>query len=318
MRYVIPLTFAVTCALTALLGVDPRLPAPAAAVRPDLAQRLGGIEEKAVEGDFREVLALAEELRPELIGGVPESKPLLARLEVQIATANLALGDVPGATQALERALQWDPQLVLNPQTASRKLTNLLAGLRTGWDRGVAAAPAAQPTAAVPASVPAAAPPAAVPAPTQLAGATPTPISLPSPLTSGEDEEAAARWREMPDTQGWWSALTGQPCRIDFEDLARLTVREGRLDEGQRVNWLDFGDAATVAVLARADEPIVTPLAFGFHESGGPPAAVWIRFEARGEVRRGVLPLKVGGRYLELARTAEAPGVLRGRNTSMR
>ena len=313
MRYVIPLTFAVTCALTALLGVDPRLPAPAAAVRPDLAQRLGALEQKAVEGDFREVLALAEELRPELTGGVPESKPLLARLEVQVATANLALGDVPGATQALERALQWDPDLSLNPQTASRKLSNLLAGLRTGWDRGVASGPGAQP--ALPASAPA---PAPAPAPTQMAAATPTTVALPSPLTSGEDEEAAARWRDMPDTQGWWSALTGQPCRIDFEDLARLTVREGRLDEGQRVNWMEFGDAATVAVLARADEPIVTPLAFGFHESGGPPAAVWIRFEARGEVRRGVLPLKVGGRYLELARTAEAPGVLRGRNTSMR
>src|SRR5262245_20816848 len=105
MRYVIPLTFAVTCALTALLGVDPRLPAPSAAVRPDLAQRLGGVEEAAVAGDFREVLAMAGDLRKELLSGAPESNPLLARLEVQVATANLALGDVPGATQALERAL---------------------------------------------------------------------------------------------------------------------------------------------------------------------------------------------------------------------
>jgi hypothetical protein len=308
MRYVIPLTFAVTCALTALLGVEPSLPAPTAAVKPELAQRIGALEAASLEGDFREVLALAGDLRDELRRGLPDSKALLARLEVQVATANLALGDLAGATQALQQALEWDPQLKLDPTTAPRKLSKLLGGLRSGWDEAAQAqAPDAAPA---PAAGPSTAPP-------QLSAAV-SPSLPPSPLSASEDEEAAARWRAMPDSKGWWSALTGQPCRINFEDLARLTVREGRLDEGQRVNWSEFGDASTVAVLARADQPIVTPLAFGFHESGGPPAAVFIRFEARGEVRRGVLPLKVGGRYLELARTAEAPGVLRGRNTSNR
>jgi hypothetical protein len=317
MRYVIPLTFAVTCALTALLGVEPSLPAPTAAVRPELAQRIGKLEAASLEGDFREVLALAGELRDELRRGLPDSKTLLARLEVQVATANLALGDLAGATQALQQALEWDPQLKLDPATAPRKLSKLLAGMRSGWDVDARPEPATGAVAAqAPDTVPA---PAARPrtAPAQLAAAV-SPSLPPSPLSASEDAEAAARWRAMPDSKGWWSALTGQPCRINFEDLARLTVREGRLDDGQRVNWSEFGDASTVAVLARADQPIVTPLAFGFHESGGPPAAVFIRFEARGEVRRGVLPLKVGGRYLELARTAEAPGVLRGRNTSNR
>jgi len=320
MRYVIPLTFAITCALTALLGVDPRLPTSTAAVQPSLAQRVRGLEETAVSGDFRAVLTLATPLREELIAEVPDARPLLARLEVQVATANLALGDVAGATQSLQRALEWNPKLILNPATASRKLSNLLSGLRREPELDLepesAPALAEAPAPEAPAPEPAVEPDEAA---TPAVAASPASAGiLRSLVSAGEDDEAAERWRLMPDRPGWWSALMGQPCRIDFEDLARLTVREGRLDEGQRVNWAEFGEASTVAVLSRADQPIVTPLAFGFHESGGPPAAVWLRFESRGTVRRRVLPLKVGGRYLELARTAEAPRVLRGRNTSMR
>ena len=341
MRYVIPFTFAFTCAFTALLGIDPSPRAPAAAVRSGLEEQLGTIERSAVDGEFREVLARAGTLRDELAAGRPDSRPLLARLEVQVATANLALGDLAGATQALERALAANPALKLDPQTAPRKLAKLLAGLQTGFQLEAATgledeampAPARKPVGAAPvpapAPVPVAARPVARPAePTPVPAAPAAGTQLASAPSAGvlrglakmtpEEELAAERWRTMPDSAGWWSARTGQPCRIRFDDVARLTVREGRLDDGQRVNWAEFGDAASVAVLQRADQPIVTPLAFGFHESGGPPAAVWIRFESRGEVRRGVLPLKVGGRYLELGRTAEAPGVLRGRNASLR
>jgi len=94
--------------------------------------------------------------------------------------------------------------------------------------------------------------------------------------------------------------LLGKPCTIDFGDIRAVIVRQGDLAHGQQILWKrDIGSRARAGRIARDDKPVVVPLAFGFHPSGGRPTAAYSKVQGPRPLD-GVIPLKVADTFLEL------------------
>lgn len=132
----------------------------------------------------------------------------------------------------------------------------------------------------------------------------------PSEAIVDTEVEQASRPSDLalasPATQGGqdphWTALLGKPCRIDFGRVEALVVREGGLTHGQEVLWRrDVRPRRRVGRLAREDARTVVPLAFGIHPGSGRPSAAYIKLRSGGRTLDGVIPLKVGGRYLTMS-----------------
>lgn len=98
----------------------------------------------------------------------------------------------------------------------------------------------------------------------------------------------------------WWLHLKGQPCHVGFASHPGLNVRAGSLTDGAIVKWRNFSKNKAVARLFKRKDPVVTPIAFGFTKKGGPPLAAQIEFDHAGKRVKGVMALRINGRYLKL------------------
>jgi hypothetical protein len=90
----------------------------------ELRSQVGALEEQVRSARFEEALVDVPGLRKQLAvapAGSPRTN-LIVQTEVLAATAELALGRATGAEASLERALDADPDLVLDPATTPRKV----------------------------------------------------------------------------------------------------------------------------------------------------------------------------------------------------
>ena len=97
-----------------------------------LRDRVGRLEERVRTAHFEEALALAPDLRARLGRAEPGGTRtnLIAQMEVLAATAELALGRQREAEVSLQRAIEADPSLSLDPATTSPKVLRALAAAR--------------------------------------------------------------------------------------------------------------------------------------------------------------------------------------------
>ena len=107
--------------------------APAGAVdfaTPDA--RLRDLEGLLEEGHFRTVIAVAKSTRQALaaLGEAPGTGARRARLEVLVATAEVALGRNASARASFRRALDATPGLALDESTTSPKVLKVLDSAR--------------------------------------------------------------------------------------------------------------------------------------------------------------------------------------------
>ena len=98
----------------------------------NLDRELAEIETLLASAHFHAVVSVAELTRELLSGheGHPELKTRRARLEVMIATAQVALGQRAVAQRSMMRALYADPALSLDEGTTSPKVLELLREAR--------------------------------------------------------------------------------------------------------------------------------------------------------------------------------------------
>jgi hypothetical protein len=90
----------------------------------ELRSQVGALEEQVRSARFEEALVDVPGLRKQLAVAPAGSTRtnLIVQTEVLAATAELALGRATGAEASLERALDADPDLVLDPATTPRKV----------------------------------------------------------------------------------------------------------------------------------------------------------------------------------------------------
>lgn len=89
-----------------------------------LSREVGALEEQVRTARFEEALRAVPPLRQQLAGApVGNTRTnLIVQTEVLAATAELALGRATGAEASLERALDANPDLVLDPSKTPRKV----------------------------------------------------------------------------------------------------------------------------------------------------------------------------------------------------
>jgi len=106
----------------------------------DLDRELVEIETLLASAHFHAVVSVAELTREMLSTheGQPELNTRRARLEVMIATAQVALGRRVVAQRSMMRALQAEPALCLDERTTSPKVLELLREARRRSDIGQA------------------------------------------------------------------------------------------------------------------------------------------------------------------------------------
>ena len=106
----------------------------------DLDRELVEIETLLASAHFHAVVSVAELTREMLSTheGQPELNTRRARLEVMIATAQVALGRRAVAQRSMMRALQAEPALCLDERTTSPKVLELLREARRRSDIGQA------------------------------------------------------------------------------------------------------------------------------------------------------------------------------------
>lgn len=125
------------------------------------------------------------------------------------------------------------------------------------------------------------------------------------PDVSGQQEpekEAPAPQEEAAPT--WWSGLVGKRCvvRLDEAGFSGLSVREGELRDGERVDWSSrFGKARKVGSIRAKGSATVLVEALGFGADGLPNAALVTLDKGK----RGVVSLQVEGKQV---RIEPAPG----------
>lgn len=145
------------------------------------------------------------------------------------------------------------------------------------------------------------------PSPAAAAPPSAGPDATPSPAggAAGGGGVAAAA---PPDAAGGaeagadrWTALLGKRCRLDLGDIDALVVRGGNLRHGQEVLWRrDIGSQPRIGRIRRGDPLTVVPLAFGFRPGTERPSAAYMRLERSEGNLEGIVPLRVGGRYVEV------------------
>jgi hypothetical protein len=92
----------------------------------------------------------------------------------------------------------------------------------------------------------------------------------------------------------------GKTCRLDFGGVSGgISVRRGRLEDGQEVDWeRDFGPADKLGLIPAGPKVRVEVKAIG--RTNGEPSAAWVVFRNRGTSLNGVISLKVGEKKLQL------------------
>ena len=99
-----------------------------------LERVLGEISSLVVSADFQGAIRRAEATR-DWAGDVPRSPDGLrarAELEVLLCTAQIALGDRPGALRSMQRAVYVGPLLSLDESTTSPRVVDLFRAARGG------------------------------------------------------------------------------------------------------------------------------------------------------------------------------------------
>jgi len=91
-------------------------------------------------------------------------------------------------------------------------------------------------------------------------------------------------------------------CRLDFGEITGgISVRRGRLNDGQDVDWdKDFGDAAKIGLIPAGDKVRVEVRGIGYAD--GKPVAASVVFRNRSVSLSGVIALVVGDKSLQLVR----------------
>ncbi len=118
-----------------IAGTEPAPPAAsrAPARRDSLQRRLDSSEAQLREARFEEALEGAGSVRDLLNSrGVGPHDPLRVQVELIAATARIALGEMEAALACLERALQAQPDLELDPVQVSPRV---IAALRAARNR---------------------------------------------------------------------------------------------------------------------------------------------------------------------------------------
>jgi hypothetical protein len=125
--------------LICVVGLFPTRPADAAEGTPVPARGLVALERAVDEidalvlaADFQGAIERAEATRPgtrDLLR-TPEALRARARLEVLLSTAQIALGDRPGARRSMQRAVYVWPLLSLDERTTSPRVVRLFRAVR--------------------------------------------------------------------------------------------------------------------------------------------------------------------------------------------
>lgn len=107
----------------------------------------------------------------------------------------------------------------------------------------------------------------------------------------------------------WWSGLVGTRCvvRLDEAGFSGLSVRDGAIEDGERIDWGSrFGKAKKVGSVRAKGSAVVLVEALGFGADGVPNAAL-VTVPGR-KTARGVISLQVEGKQIRLEPAAEGAG----------
>jgi hypothetical protein len=108
-----------------------------------------------------------------------------------------------------------------------------------------------------------------------------------------------------PLAKAAWEACHMHVCRLDFGKVSGgISIREGRLEHGQAVDWdRDFAKADKIGTLEAGNDVQVEVLAIGL--ANGEPAAAYIVRKAKRNEVKGVIALRIGDKQLSLVPISE-------------
>jgi len=113
-----------------------------------------------------------------------------------------------------------------------------------------------------------------------------TPGSLPA--DSKEEEKPAAAVK-------WWEGLVDTTCEIDLGRARALTIRKGKVKDGQITDWsAAFGSNPRIGLLSASERNIATVHGVAVDEQGKPIAAE-ISLKRKNSTTRGVIALHTQG-----------------------
>lgn len=157
---------------------------------------------------------------------------------------------------------------------------------------------AERPTAAPPATSPAADAQGAAP---DDAGVAPAADAVavdagPTAAPAAPDATATA----LATAKAAWEVCHLHECRLDFGKVSGgISIREGSLEHGQKVDWdRDFAKADKAGTLEAGPNVRVEVLAIGLTD--GEPSAAYILRKTRREQIKGVIALRIGDKQLQL------------------
>jgi hypothetical protein len=106
--------------------------------------------------------------------------------------------------------------------------------------------------------------------------------------------------KEAPQINKWWEGLAGTVCEIDLGRARALTIRKGKVKDGQVTDWsAAFGSNPRIGLLSAAEKNIVTVHGVAVDEQGTPIAAE-VSLDKKGKITRGVIALHTQGLRVSL------------------
>ena len=100
---------------------------------------------------------------------------------------------------------------------------------------------------------------------------------------------------ESPQDTNWWEGLTGKQCVVDLGNARALTIRKGKITDGQVADWAtDFGRLSRIGLMNALDKNVVTVHGVAINALGTPIAAE-ISLDKQGKITRGVIALHTQG-----------------------
>jgi len=100
----------------------------------------------------------------------------------------------------------------------------------------------------------------------------------------------------------WWEDLSDTRCLVDLGRARALTIRKGKLRDGQVTEWASaFGSLPRIGLLSALEKNVVTVHGVAVNDQGTPIAAE-ISYDRLGKTTRGIIALHTQGLKVTLRR----------------